>query len=46
MTDNLKNVAPIEDFDWDSYAEGDTYSKQDKEKLIESYNNTLNKNCH
>lgn len=43
MTDNLKNVAPIEDFDWDSYAEGDTYSKQDKEKLIESYNNTLNK---
>jgi small subunit ribosomal protein S1 len=43
MTDNLKNVAPVEDFDWDSYAEGDTYSKQDKEKLIESYNNTLNK---
>jgi len=43
MTDNLKNVAPIEDFDWDSYAEGDAYSKQDKEKLIESYNNTLNK---
>ena len=43
MTDNLKNVTPIEDFDWDAYAEGDVYSNQEKEKLTESYNNTLNK---
>ncbi len=43
MTENLKNVAPIEDFDWASYVEGDTYSKENREKLIESYDNTLSK---
>ncbi len=43
MTENLKNVAPIEDFDWASYAEGDAYSKENREKLTESYDNTLNK---
>jgi small subunit ribosomal protein S1 len=43
MTENLKNVAPIEDFDWASYAEGDAYSKESREKLIESYDNTLSK---
>ncbi|MDR1517090.1 MAG: 30S ribosomal protein S1 [Dysgonamonadaceae bacterium] len=43
MTENLKNVAPINDFDWDAYAEGETYSVENKEKLTESYNNTLNK---
>ena len=43
MTENLNNVAPIEDFDWAAYAEGDSYSKESKEKLTESYDNTLNK---
>ncbi len=44
MTENLKNVAPIEDFDWDAYAEGETtYNKENKQKLTESYDNTLNK---
>lgn len=43
MTENLKNVAPIDDFDWASYAEGETYSKENKEKLTESYDKTLNK---
>lgn len=43
MTENLNNVAPIEDFDWAAYAEGDTYSKESKEKLTESYDNTLSK---
>lgn len=43
MTENLKNVAPIEDFDWASYAEGDLYSKENREKLTESYDNTLSK---
>ncbi len=43
MTENLNNVAPIENFDWAAYAEGDSYSKESKEKLTESYDNTLNK---
>ena len=43
MTDKLMNVAPIEDFDWDSYAQGDAYSKEKREKLTESYDNTLSK---
>jgi len=45
MTDNLNNnVTPIEDFDWETYAEGgEGYNKEDKEKLIESYTNTLSK---
>lgn len=43
MTENLNNVAPIEDFDWAAYAEGDSYSKESKQQLTESYDNTLNK---
>ena len=43
MTDNLKNVAPLAQFDWDAYAEGDAYSKENRDKLTESYDNTLNK---
>ncbi|HHV85313.1 MAG TPA: 30S ribosomal protein S1 [Petrimonas sp.] len=43
MTDNLKTVAPIEEFDWDAYAKGDVYSQESKEKLTESYDNTLSK---
>ena len=43
MTENLKNVAPVEEFDWAAYAEGDPYSKENREQLTESYDNTLNK---
>ena len=43
MTDNLKTVAPIEEFERDAYAKGDVYSKENKEKLTESYDNTLSK---
>ncbi len=43
MTDKLKNVAPIEYFDWAAYAEGDAYSKQQRDQLTESYGNTLSK---
>ena len=34
MTDNLQTVAPIEEFDWDAYAKGEVYTKENKEKLI------------
>ena len=43
MTENLKNVAPVEEFDWAAYAEGDPYSKENREQLTESYDNTLSK---
>ena len=43
MTENLKNVAPIDDFDWAAYAQDDPYSKDSREKLAESYDNTLSK---
>ncbi|WP_436414373.1 30S ribosomal protein S1 [Petrimonas sp.] len=43
MTDNLQTVAPIEEFDWDAYAKGEVYTKENKEKLTESYDNTLSK---
>ena len=43
MTDNLTHPAPIEDFDWAAYAEGDAYSEESREKLTESYDSTLSK---
>ena len=43
MTENLKKVAPIEDFDWAAYAQNDPYSKESRQQLAESYDNTLNK---
>ena len=43
MTENLKIVAPIEDFEWAAYAQDDPYSKESREKLAESYDSTLNK---
>ncbi len=43
MTENLKNVAPLDDFDWAAYAQDDPYSKENREKLAESYDNTLSK---
>src|SRR5690554_1083432 len=43
MTENLKTVAPIEDFDWAAYAQNDPYSKESREQLAESYDNTLSK---
>lgn len=43
MTDKLTSAAPISDFDWDAYAKGETYSKEDKAKLAESYEGTLSK---
>ena len=37
--ENLKNIAPIEDFNWDAYENGDattTVSKEDLEKAYDS----------
>ncbi|MDR1090089.1 MAG: 30S ribosomal protein S1 [Prevotella sp.] len=41
--DNLKNVQPVTDFDWDVYEQGDSYIGKSKEELIETYDQSLNK---
>ncbi|MGI6074090.1 MAG: 30S ribosomal protein S1 [Fermentimonas sp.] len=43
MSENLKNIKPIEDFDWAAYAQDDSYSKEQREKLADSYDSTLSK---
>jgi small subunit ribosomal protein S1 len=35
--------APKEDFDWDAYEHGETYAEVSKEKLIETYDQSLSK---
>ena len=41
MSEQLKNIAPIEDFDWDAFAQGETYNKEEKKQLTETYDQTL-----
>ena len=41
--ENLKNVAPIEDFNWDAYENGETVTNASHEDLEKAYDNTLNK---
>ena len=42
-SEELKNVAPIEDFDWESYENGGAESVVSKEEQEKAYDNTLNK---
>ncbi len=41
--ENLKNVQPIEDFNWDAYENGDAVSQVSKEDQEKAYDSTLNK---
>ena len=41
--ENLKNVAPIEDFNWDAYENGETVTNASHDDLEKAYDNTLNK---
>ena len=41
--ENLKNVAPIEDFNWDAYENGESVTSASHEELEKAYDNTLNK---
>ena len=41
--ENLKNITPIEDFNWDAYESGDAASNVSKEELEKAYDSTLNK---
>jgi small subunit ribosomal protein S1 len=40
--ENLNDIIPVENFDWDSYEKGDTYSQQSKDELVKTYDTTLN----
>ena len=41
--ENLKNVAAIEDFNWDAYENGESVASASHEELEKAYDNTLNK---
>ena len=41
--ENLENVAPIEDFNWDAYENGESVASASHEELEKAYDNTLNK---
>ena len=43
MSEELKNVAPIADFDWEAYENGDAQTTVSKEEQEKAYDNTLNK---
>ena len=40
---DLKNVAPLADFDWDAYASGDAQSNESREAQEKAYDSSLNK---
>ena len=42
-SENLKNVQPIDNFDWDAYENGDALTSVSKEELINTYDQSLNK---
>nr|WP_185153879.1 30S ribosomal protein S1 [Dysgonomonas sp. 520] len=43
MIDNLKNVQPDANFDWDAYEKGDSYTSKSHEELEKTYDQSLNK---
>lgn len=42
-SDKLKNVQPVDNFDWDAYEQGESFSEKSKEQLVETYDQSLNK---
>lgn len=42
-SEKLKNVAPLDNFDWDSYEAGETLTSKSKQELQETYDQSLNK---
>ncbi len=41
--ENLKNIAPVEDFNWDAYENGEAATSMSHEDLEKAYDGTLNK---
>lgn len=42
-SEELKNVAPLEDFDWEAYEHGDSHVDASREEQEKAYDNTLSK---
>ena len=40
--ENLKNIQPVEDFNWETFEKGETYGAKSKEELEKTYDETLN----
>ena len=40
--ENLKDIVPVEDFNWDSFEKGEVYNEQTKDDLVKTYDDTLN----
>ena len=41
MTEEIKN-SPLEDFDWEAYANGETKGEKSREELTKTYDESLN----
>ncbi|MGL4518386.1 MAG: 30S ribosomal protein S1 [Phocaeicola sp.] len=41
--ENLKNIAPVEDFNWDAYEQGEGFVTGNKAELEQAYDSTLSK---
>ena len=41
--ENLKNITPVEDFNWDAYENGEAVTSMSHEDLEKAYDSTLNK---
>ena len=41
--ENLKNITPVEDFNWDAYENGEAVTSKSHEDLEKAYDGTLNK---
>ena len=41
--ENLKNITPVEDFNWDAYENGEAVTNASHEELEKAYDGTLNK---
>ena len=39
---NLKNIQPIDNFDWDALEKGESYGSVSKDDLVKTYDETLN----
>ncbi len=39
--ENLKNIVPVDNFDWDVFEQGETYGNVSKEDLVKTYDESL-----